>query len=71
MKSKKDGAKARPRISVALVSQALNEAARDAVEIHKRAGVPLVAWKDGRPALVPADKVSLKKNGTKPRRRKS
>jgi hypothetical protein len=54
----------------ALISQALRAAAQDAVELHRRAGLPLAVWRDGQVALVPADKIFPKPNGRPPRRRK-
>ena len=64
MKTKpKRQAKMRPRLTDASVSQALNEAAQDAVEVHRRAGLPLVDWRDGKVVLVPAD--DAKSNGKK------
>ena len=37
------------------IDEAMNQAARDAVLAHKRAGVPLVVWRDGRVQLVSPD----------------
>ena len=39
--------------TVKRVSPALNQAAQDAIEVHRRAGLPLVIWQNGKPALVP------------------
>jgi hypothetical protein len=50
--------------------RALNEAAQDAVELHRRAGLPLAVWRDGKVALVSADEVAPKRPGSKSRRRK-
>jgi len=54
----------------ALVTEALRAAARDAIEIHRRAGLPLAVWRDGQVALVPADEIAPKRDGRTPRRRK-
>jgi hypothetical protein len=35
-----------------LIDQALRKAARQARELHRRAGVPLVQWQDGKVRLV-------------------
>ena len=58
------------RLTDALVSKALNEAAQDAVELHRRAGLPLAVWQDGKVALVPAEEVAPRRPAPKPRRRK-
>jgi len=43
--------------------QALEATARQAVEDallnHKRAGVPIVVWKDGKVVIVPADQIPI------------
>lgn len=39
------------------IDEAMNQAFRDAVLAHKRAGVPLVVWRDGRVQLVSADEI--------------
>lgn len=59
------------RLSDAEVCRALNKAAQDAVEIHRQAGVPLVVWRDGKVALVPAEQVAVKRNASRSRRPKS
>jgi hypothetical protein len=61
----------RRRVTDAAISRALNEAARDAVELHKQSGIPLAVWKDGKVVFVPADDVVTKRKGAKPRRGKS
>jgi hypothetical protein len=53
-----------------LVRQALNEAAREAVNVHIKAGLPMVDWQDGKVVLVPAEEVELALNAKKSRRRK-
>ncbi|MFN0052903.1 MAG: hypothetical protein ACKV0T_11985 [Planctomycetales bacterium] len=71
MKAKKNTPqKKNRRLSDAVVSHALNEAVQDAVEVHRRAGLPLAVWKDGKVALVSADEAAVKRNGGKPRREK-
>lgn len=71
MKAKRGASKGPRRPTVALVTQALNEAARDAVEVHRKAGVPLAVWRDGKVVLVSAEEVAPTANGRKPRRKKS
>jgi hypothetical protein len=61
----------RPRVTVALVSEALQQAAQDAIEVHRRAGQPLVDWKDGKPVLVSPESVDAARQPSKRRRRKS
>lgn len=39
------------------IDEAMRQAARAAVLAHKRAGVPLVVWRDGRVQLVSADEI--------------
>lgn len=70
-KNGKNGSKTHRRPTVALVSQALAEAARDAVEVHKQSGLPMVDWQNGKVVLVSADEVEVSINGKKSRRRKS
>jgi hypothetical protein len=53
-----------------LVCKALNEAARDAVDVHKKAGLPMVDWQDGKVVLVPVEEVEAALNAKKSRRRK-
>ena len=70
-KNGKNGSKTHRRPTVALVCKALNEAARDAVNIHKEAGLPMVDWQDGKVVLVSAEEVERALNAKKLRRRKS
>jgi hypothetical protein len=42
---------------VVQVKMAADRAAARAVEEHRRAGVPLVYWRDGKVVLVPADEL--------------
>jgi len=37
------------------IDEAMNEAARQAVERHRQAGAPLVVWRDGRVAWISAE----------------
>lgn len=46
------------REEVAAIETAMRAAAWEAVLLHKRLGLPLVEWHDGRIVLVPADQVS-------------
>jgi hypothetical protein len=71
MKKKRPNHSPRRRLTDASISRALNEAARDAVELHRQAGIPLAVWKDGKVAFVSADEVPTKRIRAKPRRRKS
>ena len=61
----------RPRVTVALVSEALQQAAQDAVEVHRQADQPLVVWKDGKTVLVSPESVEAARQPSKRRRRKS
>jgi len=61
----------RPALTDALISKALNEAVRDAVEIHRRAGIPLAVWQDGKVALVSPDEATPKPRRPKRPRRKA
>jgi len=56
------------RPSRALVTEALRAAVNDAVELHRRAGLPLAVWQNGKVALVSADSVAPARHCTKPRR---
>lgn len=49
------------------VTEALNQAARDAIETHRQAGLPLVFWKDGQIVLVSPDELDSPKPRRKPR----
>ena len=53
-----------------LIQRALAEAARSAIEQHRRSGLPVVIWRDGKVAWVPAEELLPKKNGRK-RKKKS
>jgi hypothetical protein len=59
------------RPTVALITSALNQAVRDAVELHRKAGLPLAVWKDDKVVLVPADEVESKPKRSKARGGKS
>ena len=69
--NRKNGTTCHRRPTVALVTQALKEAVRDAVELHKRAGLPMVDCQDGKVVLNPAEEVEARLDAKKPRRRKS
>lgn len=45
-----------------LIDKALNDALRQAVEDHRRAGVPMVFWQDGKIVWIAADQVRLDDN---------
>ena len=68
---KRKGRTAVKRPTLTLISRALNEAVRDAVELHRQTGIPLAVWKDGKVAFVAADDVPSKRKRTKSRRRKA
>ncbi len=69
MKKKRtnDAPRSQRRLTDASISRALNEAARDAVDLHRQTGMPLAVWKDGKVALVPADEVVTKRKRAKSR----
>jgi hypothetical protein len=48
---------------VVRVKMAADRAAARAVEEHRRAGVPLVFWRDGKVVLVPAEELLPTPNG--------
>ena len=65
MKKIKNGINGRTKLSEKRIADALNQAARDAVETHRHAGQPLVVWKDGKTVLISADEVELPKPARK------
>jgi len=42
-----------------LVDEAMNAAARDAVMEHRRLGLPMVVWRDGKPVWIDAREIDL------------
>jgi hypothetical protein len=48
------------------VELAMREAVHDAVLAHKRLGLPMVEWQDGRIVLVPADELESDAEGGSP-----
>lgn len=38
--------------------EALKQAVAEAIEEHRRTGVPIVVWKDGRVQVIPADSIA-------------
>jgi hypothetical protein len=40
-----------------LIDKALKQGVRDALIRHKRAGNPIVAWRDGKIVWIPADEI--------------
>jgi hypothetical protein len=68
---KRNGGSTGRRPSLALITRALNQAVRDAVELHRESGIPLAVWKDGKVALVAADEVESKRKVAKSRSGKS
>ncbi len=51
--------------------QALTEAVAKAVEDHRRHGIPLAVWRDGRAVSIPAAKASVLRETPPPYRTKS
>ena len=41
------------------IDEAMSAAFRDAVLQHKRAGLPMVFWRDGKIVWIPADEIEL------------
>lgn len=72
MKEKKAGRVTRRRLSEAAIIRALNAAAQDAVETHRRAGLPMVHWQDGKVVMVPVEQLpAVGKHRKSKSRRKS
>ncbi|MEX0701792.1 MAG: hypothetical protein WD069_06820 [Planctomycetales bacterium] len=61
----------RRKPTIALVTKALNQAAQDAVEAHRRADQPLAVWQHGQTVLVSPESVEPADQVPKPRRGKS
>jgi len=51
------------RAEVAAVEAAMREVVKDVVLLHKRAGQPLVVWRDGGVVLIPPDQIPTDDNG--------
>ncbi len=47
------------RFDPGAMEAAARRAVEDALLSHKRAGVPIVVWKDGNVAIVPADQIPV------------
>jgi hypothetical protein len=45
------------------IDEAMSAAVREAVLQHKRAGLPLVVWRDGKIVWIPADEIELPDRG--------
>jgi hypothetical protein len=43
--------------TIAIITKALNEPVQDAIEVHRRANLPLVVWKNGQIELISADSI--------------
>ena len=67
MKKKNVRKKSQAKTSGRNIDAALNQAAMDAVEAHKKAGQPLVVWQDDRTTLISPDEVCAGKNGRRKR----
>ena len=50
-----------------LIDKALERAAREAMRAHKRAGVPLVVWRDGKVAYVEPEEFGRLPRRSRPR----
>ncbi len=48
---------AKLRADSAVIEQAIRESVRDAVRLHKRAGQPMVVWRDGRVVWLSPDEL--------------
>ena len=59
------------KLSEKRIHAALNQAAMDAVEAHRKAGTKLVVWQDGRTRWIDPDDVARPKNGAKPKRKRN
>lgn len=46
------------------VEAAVQQAVKDALRMHKRAGNPVAGWKDGRVVWVPAEQIDLEDEST-------
>ena len=58
------------RVTLLVIQHAVDQAAQDAVDLHRERGLPLVVWQDGKTALVSAADIEPKSEPSK-RRRKS
>ena len=54
-----------------LIDEALNQAARDAVQKHREAGLPLAVWKDGKTVWVQPDEVDAQQDRNRPAARRA
>jgi hypothetical protein len=41
------------------IDEAMNEAVREAVRLHKRMGLPMAAWQDGKVVWIPPEEIDL------------
>jgi hypothetical protein len=41
------------------IDDAMKRAARDALLAHKRAGVPIAVWRDGKVVTIPAEEIEI------------
>ena len=51
------GSRQQLRAEVAAIEAAMREAVHEAVLLHKRLGLPMVTWEDGKVVWVPADQL--------------
>lgn len=66
-----DGKNGRRRPTIPLVTAALNQAAQDAVEAHRRADQPLAVWQNGQTVLVSPESIEPAVQTPKQSRKKS
>ncbi|MBI3098798.1 MAG: hypothetical protein HYY93_11250 [Planctomycetes bacterium] len=52
------------------IDAALRRAAREAIRLHKRAGLPVVIWRHGRATWVDPDDLDGRRGGRRPKRRR-
>jgi len=57
----------RPEITDALVTRALNLSVQDAIELHRKSGLPMASWENGKVVLIPAPPARSKKKRAKRR----
>lgn len=51
-----------PKIAI-LAEQAFKEAVAEVIENHRRTGLPIVIWRDGKIVHVPPDELPIRKPG--------
>jgi methionine synthase II (cobalamin-independent) len=56
--------RAQLRAEADAIEAAMRSAVDEALRIHKRAGLPVVTWEDGRIVWIPADQIVVNDPGT-------